>query len=118
MPIQTAIPQFPYLDKQETIAFYTNMLGFTFHSEWEGYLIFSLDAVELHFWFCKDPEVPKNSGAYFRVQDIDKIYRQWVPGVKVHPNGGALETKPWGMRQFSILDNSGNILHFGEEENA
>jgi hypothetical protein len=35
----------------------------------------------------------------------------------VHPNG-KLENKPWGIRQFSILDNSGNILHFGEYTDA
>jgi hypothetical protein len=32
----------------------------------------------------------------------------------IHPEG-TLTNKPWNMRQFSILDNSGNIIHFGEE---
>jgi uncharacterized glyoxalase superfamily protein PhnB len=35
----------------------------------------------------------------------------------IHPNGD-LTDMPWGMRQFSILDNDGNIIHFGEDISA
>jgi hypothetical protein len=40
------------------------------------------------------------------------LYEQCIELGCVHPNG-ELELKHWGMRQFSILDNNGNILHFG-----
>jgi hypothetical protein len=51
------------------------------------------------------------------VTEIDKLYAQYEPLGVVHPNG-KLEEKPWRMKQFSILDNNGNIIHFGEDMDA
>ena len=36
-------------------------------------------------------------------------------GIVKHPNG-PLETKPWGQKEFSILDPDNNLLTFGEKE--
>lgn len=33
--------------------------------------------------------------------------------VPIHPNG-ALQTKPWGQIEFSILDTDNNLITFGE----
>ncbi len=51
--------------------------------------------------------------------DKEQIYRKLVKNIpyapiKSDPNG-KLQTMAWGMRQFSILDNSGNIIHFGQD---
>lgn len=35
-------------------------------------------------------------------------------GVTVHPNGH-LQTKPWGQREFALLDPDNNLLTFGQE---
>lgn len=111
MPLLQAIPILAFLEKETTRSFYQS-LGFTCHGEWEGYLIFARDAVEIHLWQCDDASIPKNTGCYVRVSDIMDLYEQCIELGCVHPNG-ELELKPWGMRQFSILDNNGNILHFG-----
>lgn len=34
--------------------------------------------------------------------------------ITIHPNG-SLETKPWGMKEFSLLDPNGTLLTFGEK---
>ena len=114
MPLQTTTPILAYLNKDETIEFYTSKLGFTFGSEWEDYLIFTKDNVELHFWKTDNPEIPKNTGCYIRVTEVDHLYNDFKKHNIIHPHG-ELQDKPWEMRQFSILDNSGNILHFGED---
>jgi hypothetical protein len=33
--------------------------------------------------------------------------------VAIHPNGN-LATKPWGQREFSVLDPDNNLLTFGQ----
>jgi len=33
--------------------------------------------------------------------------------ISIHPNG-YLETKPWGQREFALLDPDKNLLTFGE----
>lgn len=111
--LQTAVPILASLNAEETIQFYTEKLGFTFHNNWDGYLIFSKDEIEIHLWPTIDPEVPKATGCYVRVTQVDELFALYKEQGVVHPNG-SLKNMPWGMRQFSILDNSGNIIHFGE----
>lgn len=112
--LKTAIPILASLDAHATIEFYTQKLGFRLVSQWEGYLIFSKDEIFIHFWATNDPEVPKATGCYIRVTEVDTLFVAYDQQGVVHPNGG-LNDMPWGMRQFSILDNNGNILHFGQE---
>lgn len=112
--LTAAVPILASLNEEATVAFYTEKLGFTFHSSWEGYLIFSRDAISLHHWPAADPEIPKNTGCYINVNDARALYEEYRPHNIIHPSGH-LELKPWGMLQFSILDNNGNIIHFGED---
>ena len=111
--LRSAIPILASLNAEETIKFYTEKLGFTFVNNWDGYLILSKDDIFLHLWPTNDPEIPKNTGCYINVTEVEKLYAEYKPRGVVHPNG-KLETKPWRMKQFSILDNNGNIIHFGE----
>jgi uncharacterized glyoxalase superfamily protein PhnB len=114
--LQSAVPILASLNEDESIKFYTEKLGFTFPSSWEGYLILSRDEIGLHLWPCTDAEIPKNTGCYINVTDVDKLYEEFEPLGVIHPNG-PLKEMPWGMKQFSILDNNGNIIHFGEDIN-
>lgn len=111
---KTAVPILASLNTKETVKFYTEKLGFTFHSEWDGYLIFSRDCMHLHFWTTDNPDHPKNTGCYINVTEVDKLYEEYKIHNVIHPEG-ALKDMPWEMRQFSILDNNGNIIHFGED---
>ncbi|WP_262892222.1 VOC family protein [Mucilaginibacter glaciei] len=36
------------LNEKEAVKFYTEKLRFTFHSSWDGYLIFSREGVAVH----------------------------------------------------------------------
>lgn len=112
--LKYAIPILASLNAEETIRFYTEKLGFTFHNNWDGYLIFSKDEIEIHLWPTEDESVPKNTGCYVHVTEVDSLFEQYKAQGVVHPNG-TLKDMPWLMRQFSILDNSGNIIHFGED---
>jgi catechol 2,3-dioxygenase-like lactoylglutathione lyase family enzyme len=111
--LKFAIPILASLNEVETIKFYTEKLGFTFHNSWDGYLILSRDGVNIHLWPTNDVEIPKNTGCYVRVTEVEKLYAEYLPQGVVHPNG-PLKEMPWQMKQFSILDNNGNIIHFGE----
>jgi hypothetical protein len=51
---------------------------------------------------------------YIRCSDIDLFYRQLIDQqVPIHPNG-KLANKPWGQREFSLLDPDHNLLSFGQ----
>ncbi|KIO74622.1 hypothetical protein TH53_25375 [Pedobacter lusitanus] len=112
--LKYAIPILASLNEEETVKFYTEKLGFTFHASWDGYLIFSRDGVNIHLWPAQDPEIAKSTGCYVNVTEVDKLYAELKEKELIHPNGD-LKDMPWEMRQFSVLDNNGNIIHFGED---
>ena len=112
MSLLSASPILAFLNRAETISFYIK-LGFECNANWDGYLMFKRDNISIHLWICDDENIPKNTGCYIYVDEIEKLYKEFMDLNIIHPNG-KLEKKPWNMKQFSILDNSGNILNFGQ----
>ena len=114
----TAIhPKLPMRNKALTRAFYLNQLGFReFGSaDYEGYLMLEKDQIQIHFFEFLELEPSLNYGqVYIRVDQIDEYYQSLMDrGTIIHPNG-RLENKPWGQREFSILDPDNNLLTFGQ----
>jgi hypothetical protein len=114
----TAInPKLPMRDKAVTKDYYLNKLGFqTFgDKDYDGYLMVAKDSIQIHFFEFKDLDPKENYGqVYIRTDNIDKLYQTLLDSkVSIHPNG-KLETKPWGQREFSLLDPDHNLLTFGQ----
>lgn len=102
----------------DTIAFYAR-LGFEggTHAFDSGYAILRRGTVELHF-ATHDGLVPEESsaGCYIRVGDVDSFHRSCssaqLPSSSI-PRMDALEDKPWGLREFAIVDPDGNLIRIG-----
>ena len=114
----TAIhPKLPMRNKTITKDYYVNQLGFEpiGTADYDGYLMLRKDAIEIHFFEYKDLDVHNNDGqVYIRTNDIDALYKSLLDkGVAIHPNG-PLQTKPWGQKEFSLLDPDHNLLTFGQ----
>jgi catechol 2,3-dioxygenase-like lactoylglutathione lyase family enzyme len=109
-------PKLPMRDKTLTKDFYINNLNFELGGEYDAYLIFEKDNIEIHFFEFKDLNSKENYGqVYIRTNDIDKLYQTFLENkVQIHPNG-ALEIKPWGQKEFALLDPDNNLLTFGQD---
>ena len=113
----TAIhPKLPMRNKVLTKDYYINKLGFKqFGSDYDGYLMVEKDNIQIHFFEFKELDPKENYGqVYIRTDDIDAFY-QWLLNNKtaIHPNG-TLQLKPWGQKEFSLLDPDNNLLTFGQ----
>jgi hypothetical protein len=110
-------PKLPMRDKGITRDYYSNQLGFKeFGSaDFEGYLMMDKDQVQIHFFEFKDLVPDENYGqAYIRTDNIDEFYKSVLERkTEIHPHG-KLETKPWGQKEFSVLDPDKNLLTFGQ----
>lgn len=110
-------PKLPMRDKAVTKDYYVNKLGFQIFgdNDFDGYLMVYKDNVQIHFFDFKDLNPKENYGqVYIRTNDIDKLYQTLLDNkVLIHPNGH-LETKPWGQREFALLDPDNNLLTFGQ----
>ena len=73
------------------------------------------DQVQIHFFTFKELVPEENYGmVYIRTDNIDEVYQQLLNrNTAIHPNG-RLEVKPWGQKEFSILDPDNNLLTFGQ----
>jgi len=113
--IQKTIPVLPAVNINETIMFYESKLGFTAFDH-GGYVVMKKDDAELHFFFCADRYICENSCSYIRVSNIEDFYIELSAFNIIHPNG-KLANKAWGMKEFCVLDNNGNLLRFAEDTN-
>jgi len=110
-------PKLPMRDKRVTRDFYINKIGFLeFGStDFDGYLMVQKDNIQIHFFEFKELDPKENYGqVYIRTDDIEAFYQSLLARkINIHPNG-QLETKPWGQKEFSLLDPDHNLLTFGQ----
>ena len=112
-----AIPILPARDLGETRAFYER-LGFRALGWWPNYAILVRGDLELHF-FSFEGLAPGESYAqcYWRVQDVDALHAEFqaldLPRSGI-PRVARVEDKPWGMREFAIVDPNGTLIRVGQ----
>ena len=114
----TAIPILPSRCLSDTLAFYRRFgFGGKIHGD-GSYALLARGTAELHFFSCKDL-CPAESSAmcYIRVADVESFYR--AVGLADLPRSGiprqdVLAEKPWGMREFAVVDPDGNLIRIGQ----
>lgn len=109
-----AVPVLPAANITETLDFFARHLGFEIIHCTDDYGIIGRDGVEIHLWRCDDRHIAENTSCRLGVEDVDAFYALAIVAAIVHPNA-PLETKPWGSREFAILDPSGNLVWFVED---
>ncbi|MCC7244896.1 MAG: VOC family protein [Saprospiraceae bacterium] len=109
-------PKLPMRNKEITKEFYVNKLGFEVwgNADFEGYLMLKKDSIQMHFFSHPDLNPYETYGqVYIRTGDIDAFYQLLLDNnVKIQ---GKIENKPWGQREFSLIDPDHNLLTFGQE---
>jgi catechol 2,3-dioxygenase-like lactoylglutathione lyase family enzyme len=115
----TAIhPKLPMRNKAATRDYYIHQLGFKDIGlvDYEGYLMLAKDDIEIHFFEFKTLDPKENYGqVYIRVNNIDELYQSFLDRqIAIHPND-PLQVKPWGQKEFSLLDPDNNLLTFGQD---
>jgi catechol 2,3-dioxygenase-like lactoylglutathione lyase family enzyme len=112
---------------EETISFYESVLGFKANSNFPNFVSLTREHVELMFVLpqdepedCKDPNnkeeffpKPLLTGSIFIVTDqVDKLWESVKDKATVKTS---IENRAYFMRDFSILDNNGYELVFGQD---
>jgi catechol 2,3-dioxygenase-like lactoylglutathione lyase family enzyme len=112
--LEGVVPILSVANLQTSIEYYRSVLGFDVAWQWGDppYLAsIYRDRVEVNLSQADAGELAI-SKVYFQVIDVDAYYeRVTAAGASVDV---ALDERPYGMRDFRILDPSGNELSFGE----
>ncbi len=110
--LQSVSPVFQVQDLAAALAFYRNVLGFDIAWQWgepPSHAAVCRDKVEI---MLERAENVVAASAYFVMTDIDDFHARIVQA------GGnvtvPLAERPYGMRDFRVVDPAGNQLSFGE----
>ena len=103
---------------EKTIAFYEQQLGFKcIHYEGDpiNMAIVRRDSAQIFLLKNGDQDLAEGTSLRINVNQIEQLYAEFQAkgGEMIHPNG-KLETKPWGMKEFVVLDPAGVCLTFCE----
>jgi catechol 2,3-dioxygenase-like lactoylglutathione lyase family enzyme len=126
--LSAAVPVLPVRDTRAAAQFYERHLGFAVDYLDDGYAILVRSRVAIHLWAAKDDawqgragDTPVVSGAEtflagtascrIHVDGIDALCDIYRAAGVLHPNG-PLSDKPYGLREFAILDLDGNLITF------
>ncbi len=110
-------PKLPMRNKKITRDFYMNKLGFkdVGVADFDGYLMVGKDNIEIHFFEFAALDPKENYGqVYIRAENIDEWYQLALDKNVEIPNAGHLGTRPWGQKEFALLDPDHNLLTFGQ----
>lgn len=105
---------------KETVAFYTEVLGFTcgaFEESW-GWASFEKDGIEIMACLPNEHipfDAPAFTGSfYITTDDVDALWEQWKSKCRICYD---IDTFDYGMREFALYDNNDYLLQFGQEIN-
>jgi uncharacterized glyoxalase superfamily protein PhnB len=111
-------PLIPARDVEAGIVFYQRALGFAlFYRDAEPaqFAIVGSEGARLHLFASQDQHLADWTSLRIEVDGIDALYARCLEAGCVHPNG-PLGARPWGTREFSIIDPSGVCVAFVEQE--
>ncbi|MCS3797131.1 bleomycin resistance protein [Niastella sp. OAS944] len=122
-----ALPLLPCISINETETFYKALGAIVTYKQKvpNNYIGFSLSGIEVHFFAMKQLKPAENySTCYLYVTNIDVLYETCRAGLKSLYNKVPLKGVPrinplkdipaYGVRQFIIVDCSGNYIRIGQ----
>lgn len=109
--LESAIPVLPVRDVPKAVAFYRDRLGFAPRFDMGNYAGVARGPIEIHL----DGSAPVAAPVTCRIalSGVDALYAELEKQGVIHPQE-PLETKPWGLRQFSAVDADGNRITFAQ----
>ncbi len=104
------IPQRPVHDVRATQEYYRDVLGFEIDWLWED-SYGSVHNEQGRIYFTRYEEPFEGVICCANVPDVDAVYAEYKGrGAEIVAE---LETKPWGMREFTLRDPNGHCFRVG-----
>jgi catechol 2,3-dioxygenase-like lactoylglutathione lyase family enzyme len=105
-------PVLPARDVAQTVSFWREELGFAEVYSGADYGVVTRDGIQVHFWGPADVDPLENdAGCRLGVDDIDSFYDEYREHVFAE-----LGPKPWGTREFAVLDPNRNLIWLVERD--
>ena len=100
-----AVPVLPARDVDATVDFWRDELGFNEFFRSPEYGIVERDGTQVHFFPSELDPMENDGGCRLGVSGVDHYYAEYREHVVAE-----LEDKPWGTREFAVLDPNRNLI--------
>jgi uncharacterized glyoxalase superfamily protein PhnB len=115
--INSIAPNLPANDVLKAVEWYEQKLGFSrlfIHPE-ESPTVGAVarDGAEIQLFQMKIDPKKSDWMCNLRVTGIEQLYEEYSNQEVIHPNG-SLQVKPWGQKEFAVIDLDGACLTFSE----
>ena len=114
--LRKAIPFLPSLNLGATIDFYETRLGFT-GVNMGSYAILRSGFTEIHFYLVMPANIFHPATCLIYTDNVEDLYTNFA-GKDMLYLPGQIALNKYRRKEFSIQDNNGNIIRFGEEGNG
>ena len=105
------MPELPLTDIAAGVANYQDVLGFSINYQQHNIAVMDRDLVRI-LLIARTERHSGISSCYVYVRDADALHNELVTkGASVQSEP---VSRPWGLREFRVLDPEGNQLTFGQ----
>lgn len=111
--LQKAIPVLPTININHSIDFYVLKLGFK-AINYGNYAILHFKNIEIHLSMNCDQPAGTNTACLILVENIEDLYTSYSAKGLIDVKG-KLADRPWGIKEFTIIDNNNNQIRFGKK---
>lgn len=109
--LQKIMPELPCDDVASALAHYRDVLGFHVNHAQHDIAVMDRDDVRV-LLIARTPEHAGIGSCYVYVEDADALHAELTAkGANVLD---APVSRPWGLREFPVLDTNGNRITFGQ----
>lgn len=110
------IPKIFYASLQDGLAFFVDGLGFEVHYQDATLAVVARDGAKAYL--VQNPEAAMIDRPELGIDtdDVDSVYAEMVKRAPqyLHPNANRVTLKPWGAREFAMLDETTVCVNFRE----
>jgi uncharacterized glyoxalase superfamily protein PhnB len=109
--MEKIMPELPLADVPAGVAHYRDVLGFEVNYQQHDFGVMDRDAVRI-LLIAKSERYKGIGSCYVYVDNADALHAELVAkGANVQ---GEPVSRPWGLREFHVLDPEGNQITFGQ----
>jgi len=109
--LQRIMPELPLADVPAGVAHYRDVLGFQVNYQQDDIAVMDRDRVRV-LLIARTEKHGGIGSCYVYVESADALYTELV-GKGANVQGPPI-SRPWGLREFRVLDPEGNQLTFGQ----
>ncbi|WCE05819.1 VOC family protein [Pseudoxanthomonas sp. JBR18] len=116
MRFHNLIPKIFYDRLEDGLAFFVDALGFEVLYQDDAMAVIARDGAKAYLVASPEYAAKDRPELGIEVDDVDAVYREMAARApeRLHPNASTVQCRPWGTREFAMLDPTTVCVNFRE----